>query len=81
MEIEMTTVRIPKRFFDDHAERGLDTPTIIGETKNHYFIRNDDPFIDELREDAEFYADDHGPDYLPRGLKASARATLAALEA
>ena len=77
----MTTVRIPKRFFDDHAERGLDTPTIIRETKNHYFIRVDDSFIDELREDAEFYADEHGPDMLPPGLKASARAVLAALEA
>ena len=72
--------RIPKRFFDDHAERDLDTPAIVKETKTHYFVRADDPFVAELRDDAEFYADDHGPDLLPPGLKASARAAFAALE-
>ena len=75
----MIIIRIPKRFFDDHAERDLDTPAIIRETKNHYYIRSDDPFVDELRDDAEFYAAEHGPDLLPPGLKASARATLTAL--
>jgi hypothetical protein len=74
-------IRIPKRFFDDHAERDLDTPAIVRETKAHYIIRANDPFIDELRDDAEFYAAEHGPDMLPPGLKASARATLAALAA
>lgn len=77
----MTTLRrIPKRFFDDHAERDLDTPAIVRETNAHYFISIDDPFVAELRDDARFYAAEHGPDLLPPGLKASARATLTALE-
>lgn len=73
----MATIRVPKRFFDDHAERDLDTPAIVRETKAHYFIRADDPATAELRSDAAYYAD--GPDLLPPGLKASARATLIAL--
>ena len=77
----MTTIRIPKRFFDDHAERDLDTPAIVRETKAHYFISADDPFVAELRDDAEFYAAEHGPDLLPPGLKAAARALLTALGA
>ena len=75
----MTTIRIPKRFFDDHRERDLDTPTIARETKAHYFISADDPAVAELRDDAAYYAAEHGPDLLPPGLKASARATLIAL--
>lgn len=74
-------IRLPKRFFDDHAERDLDTPAIVRETKAHYFVRANDPALDELREDAEFYAAEHGPDLLPPGLKASAHATFAALSA
>lgn len=74
-------IRLPKRFFDDHAERDLDTPAIVRETKNHYFIHATDPAVAELRDDAAFYADEHGPDHLPPGLKASARATFTILGA
>jgi len=76
----ITPLRIPKVFFDDHYGRALDTPAIVRATKAHYYIDAADPFIPELRSDAEFYCHPFGPDaYYLGGLKASARALLKAL--
>ena len=72
-----TLIRIPKRFPDDHLERALPTPEIVRETKSHYFIDPDDAVLGELADDARHYVD--GLDDTPRGLIASARATLRAL--
>ena len=56
------TLTIPRRFFDDHAERELATPTILRETARTVTIRRDDPDFAELVSDAEFYSHEDGPD-------------------
>lgn len=70
-------IRIPWKFYIDHYERGLPTPEEVKTTNAHVFIRADDPSLESLRADAEFYCDRFGPD--APWLKASARATLAAI--
>ena len=54
----MTTIDIPKSFYDDHSERGLPSPTVVTATKLHYRIRLDDPATAELLDDARHYASD-----------------------
>lgn len=71
-------IRIPIQFFEDHHARALPTPEIVRDTRRHYFISADDPHLESLRSDAEFYADRWGPD--APWLKVSARATVAAIE-
>ncbi len=48
-------IKIPKRFFDDHCDRDLDTPIIIKQTARHYWIDKNDLAIGELKSDAEYY--------------------------
>jgi hypothetical protein len=74
-----TVVRIPTRFFDDHAERELPTPVVVRETKTHYYIAKDDPAVGELLDDARHYAHVDGPDMCPPGLIPAARALIRAL--
>ena len=71
-------IRIPKRFYDDHAERDLRSPAIVKETARHYWIAADQN-LTELLSDAEFYRD--VPPDLPGyfGLVSSARATANAI--
>jgi hypothetical protein len=75
-------LRLPHKFFDDHGDRALPTPDIVRATASHYFIRADDPAVESLLDDARYYTDPYGPDaeWLG-GLKASARATIKAIEA
>lgn len=76
----MNLIRIPTRFFDDHAERDLPTPAIQKSTKAHYWISLDDPDLPELLNDAEHYQYStlqSDPYYF--GLIASARATAKAI--
>ena len=70
-------IRIPWQFYLDHFERSLPTPEEVKSTKRHLWIRADDPFLESLRADAEFYADQFGPD--APWLKASAQATVKAI--
>jgi hypothetical protein len=72
---------IPTKFFDDHAERDLPTPSIIfgKPLAKQYVIAKDDPALPELINDAEFYADANGPDMAPPGLKQAAKALLKAV--
>lgn len=70
-------IRLPKRFFIDHSERDLPTPAIVKQTKAHVWISKDDPDLEELHEDAEYYAY-YGDDTI--GLMMSARATCRAIE-
>mgnify|MGYP000591868186 CR=1 FL=1 len=75
-------VTVPRRFFDDHAERDLDTPQIIEATKKGYTVRLDDPALPELLDDAEYYADMTGR--MERhvfGICMSAKATAKAIRA
>ena len=76
-------IKIPKRFYDDHYERDLESPLIVKETKTHYWISADDEHLNELYTDAEFYSapyvDARPGDYL-WGIVVSARATVKAIE-
>jgi hypothetical protein len=76
-----TLIKLPKRFFCDHLERDLPTPTVVKANKTHLWIGSDDGALPELLNDAQFYADmawDMGSEYM--GLAASARATVRAIE-
>lgn len=76
-------IQIPKRFYDDHVERDLEAPSIVHQTAKHYWIKADDPALNELKDDAEFYAS-MGMDYWDKscaGLVSSARATAKAIRA
>jgi hypothetical protein len=75
----IATIRVPDRFYIDHMERGLATPEDIGESLRYATIRVTDPAIRELLDDAEYYAGSGGPDLAPRGVTASARATVRAI--
>ncbi len=55
-------IRIPRSFYDDHADRGLDTPEPVKASARFVWIRGNDPALPELINDAEFYADPSGPD-------------------
>lgn len=71
-------IKLPKRFFDDHAERGLPTPEVIREYAHSYAVSINDPELSELLSDAEDYAD--AVDQAERGLITSARATRRAIK-
>ena len=75
----MALVKIPKMFFDDHAERDLDTPEVVEFSKTHYWIRRDDPAVDELLSDANWYTDPYGPGVSCPGLRVAARALIRAI--
>lgn len=71
-------IRIPWKFYLDHYERGLPTPENVRSTKSHVYINANDPHINALWADAEFYAHQFGPDLVP-SIKTSATTTLTAL--
>ena len=78
MHYKSGTVRIPKRFYDDHVKRGHPAPVVVKTTMKHYWIDTIGEKVDNLLVAAEFYAD--GP-VLGIGLRSSARATARALRA
>jgi hypothetical protein len=52
----MNTIKIGKVFYDDHCERDLIAPTIIRQTKTHYFIDGtDNEALRELLSDSNHY--------------------------
>jgi hypothetical protein len=71
-------IRLPWKFYIDHFERGLPTPDDVKSTDRHVYVSADDPHLNSLWADAEFYAHKFGPDLCP-SIKASAKATLAAI--
>jgi len=76
-------IKIPKRFFDDHRERDLDTPRVMKDTRSNYWISKNDPAISELISDAEYYVEmgELGAfDKWMFGLVRSAKATLKSLQ-
>ena len=76
-------IKLPKSFFIDHKERDLDTPKVAKETKTNVWINADDPYLAELKSDAQYYSDmaDLGAwDKYLFGLVRSAKATLKAIE-
>jgi hypothetical protein len=79
----MITIRVSDRFINDHYDRGLPTPEDVGNSKTHSVLRADDPALRELLDDAEHYAlmtERRGRyDCMPRGIVASAAATVRAI--
>tara|TARA_Y100001937_G_C6873412_1_gene221599 strand:+ start:165 stop:482 length:318 start_codon:yes stop_codon:yes gene_type:complete len=76
----MKTIKIGKRFYDDHCERDLIAPTIIRQTKTHYLVDGtDNEALRELLSDADYYKESawFDPEYF--GLCRSAAATHAAI--
>ena len=71
-------IRIPKGFYQDHADRDLPTPEVVRCTSRHLYVRSDDPALPELLNDAEYYSDPHGP-WAGIGLRSSALATVRAI--
>lgn len=77
-QVKENLVRVPQTFLRDHIERDLPSPEIVRETKSHYFIKADDPEMEELLSDSRHYADSTATDCDP-GLRLAARALLKAL--
>ena len=76
----MDMIRIPRKFYDDHEERQLDTPKALRETKTHIWIDRADPVLPELLSDADFYSEIYGLDLeTARWICPAARALLKAV--
>lgn len=75
----MRLLRIPAVFYVDHMERALPTPKEHKGNAKHVWIDLDDPATSSLLNDAQFYAAPFGPDNCPRGIIASAKATVKAI--
>jgi hypothetical protein len=76
----MQSIKIPKRFYDDHIGRDLEAPRVVRETQRHYFIEAKSQHMDELMDDAWYHAtqvDDCGG--FVGGVVKSADATVNAL--
>lgn len=70
---------LPAMFFDDHVSRGLPGGTEVRRTRRTVTVVLSDYERDELLSDARHYASDQGWDASLRGLRMSARATVAAI--
>ena len=53
----MQTIKITKRFYEDHIMRDLEAPPIVKETKSHIWIDATSEHLSELLDDADYYAD------------------------
>lgn len=49
-------VRLPWAFFQDHQDRDLPTPEPVRWNKKSVWVSLDDPNLDELLDDARYYA-------------------------
>ena len=72
-------IRLPRAFYDDHAERALPTPEAVRQTTRFVWLRQNAPFLDELIADARFYAGADGPDAAPRYVREGAARLLRAV--
>jgi hypothetical protein len=79
----MNAIRLPSRFIDDHYDRGLPTPEDSSRSDRYAIVQSNDPALGELLNDAEHYAlmtERRGRyDCMPRGIVASAAATVRAI--
>jgi hypothetical protein len=76
----VVTVKIPKRFYEDHIERGCEEGTIIKVLKNHYIIELTLSAYLDLESDADSHMD--GGESFEFGMQwlvSSARATYNAI--
>jgi len=75
---------IPRTFWIDHADRCGDHAgfrELVAEMGTRVIVDLDAVALANLKSDAEYYASEDGPDRIGGGLRASARATLRALNA
>lgn len=78
----MTTLRLPRTFYDDHVARDLPGGIVHNATKSHVHVTLDPLELAELLSDARHYASEWkfmGREFA--GLGASARATVRVIEA
>ena len=80
----MITVRVPKRFIEDHQDRSLIciADVLVRELKYHYIVSLTDAQASELLSDADYYRDGGGGGMDMKealGLISSAKATYNAL--
>jgi hypothetical protein len=80
----MITVRVPKRFIEDHEDRSLIriADVLVRELKYHYIVSLTDAQASELLSDADHYRDGGGGGMDMKealGLISSAKATYNAL--
>ena len=76
-------IKLPKRFFQDHQERDLDTPTVVKENSRNVWVNANDPHLAELKSDADYYSlmwDMGSFDKWLIGIARSAKATVEAIE-
>lgn len=77
-------LKLPKRFFEDHRERDLDTPIVVKQNSSYVWVDQSDPHLAELKSDADYYSDMWdigGFDKWLFGICRSAKATVKAIEA
>lgn len=82
--LETKTVWLPALFWRDHDERELPAGRLIEQRGNRVRVECTAAELAEIRSDAAYYSDRHGPDgmdeeYGPR-LKRSAAATVRAVD-
>ena len=76
-------VWLPAMFWQDHAERDLDSGTLIRRSGRRVFVRCTPHELAEILSDAEFYADQNGPSDFDgaAALRRSAAATVRSIRA
>ncbi len=62
-------IKVPDYFYWDHQGRGLDTPINHNSDWKKVIIDINDPAVEELVDDAAYYADQWGPDAIGDGGK------------
>jgi hypothetical protein len=74
------TIWLPKTFYYDHRERDLPNGDVIEETSTRVLVKCTEDEIDEILDDAKYYAGKYGPDDISLGLKKSAERTVLAIK-
>ena len=73
------SINLPSLFFRDHLDRDLPSPMIVYDLGRMVVVFSNDPHLPELLSDANYYADQYGPDDCSSSLRRSAKATVRAI--
>ena len=81
-------IKLPKVFFEDYKDSAsgsfvMNVPKVVKETSRNVWVSAEDPYLRELRADADYYSDmwDMGGfDNWFFGLARSAKATIKAID-
>ena len=55
------TIQLPVKFYDDHVSRDLPGGEEIKRNKRYVTLLANEATIEEIRDDADYYADEYGP--------------------